>query len=194
MSITNGYCTLAALKARLDIDSSDTDDDDKLENIVEGVSRWIDRYCNREFYTTDETRYFTPKRNDRLYIDEVVSLDTVEVATSTARSYVEWAATDYDTEPLNAVPITALFVAPDSSKYFVPRLRKSAKITATWGYASATPEPVREACLLQAERLFKRKDAPFGIAGSPQLGEMRLLKEMDPDVAQLLARHRRVRL
>lgn len=194
MSITNGYCTLAELKGRLDIGASDTNDDARLENVIEGVSRWIDTYCHREFFTTEEARYFTPKYNDRLYIDDAVSISTVEVATSTARSYVEWDSGDYDTEPINAIPITALYVAPDASKYFVPRLRQSVKITATWGYTSATPAAIREACLLQCERLFKRKDAPFGVAGNPQLGEVQLLEQVDPDVKELLARYRRVGL
>lgn len=49
------------------------------------------------------------------------------------------------------------------------------------------PGPVELACLIQASRWFKRKDAPFGIAGSPELGsELRLLSKLDPDVEVLL--------
>lgn len=49
------------------------------------------------------------------------------------------------------------------------------------------PAPVKYACMLQASRWFKRKDAPFGISGSPEMqGEMRLLAKLDPDVEVLL--------
>lgn len=45
------------------------------------------------------------------------------------------------------------------------------------------PAGIKYACLIQASRLVKRKDAPFGVAGSPAMGsEMRLLDRLDPDV------------
>ncbi len=45
---------------------------------------------------------------------------------------------------------------------------------------------VGEACFLQALRLFKRKDAPFGIMGSEALGQLRAITKLDPDVESLL--------
>jgi hypothetical protein len=49
------------------------------------------------------------------------------------------------------------------------------------------PASVKLAALLQATRLFKRKEAPFGVAGSLELGsELRLLAKLDPDVEMLL--------
>lgn len=49
------------------------------------------------------------------------------------------------------------------------------------------PPTITAACLLQASRFWKRRDAPFGIAGSPVLGnEMRLLAKLDPDVEVML--------
>lgn len=50
------------------------------------------------------------------------------------------------------------------------------------------PEPaVVKATLIQAQRLYRRKDSPFGIAGSPGAGgELRLLQRMDPDVETLI--------
>lgn len=50
------------------------------------------------------------------------------------------------------------------------------------------PAVVRQACLIQASRLFARKNSPYGIAGSPEAGsEMRLLDRIDPDVSALLS-------
>ena len=54
------------------------------------------------------------------------------------------------------------------------------------------PEPVGEACLIQASRLWKRKDSGFtSSAGLPQTGVMKLFKGLDPDVKQLLSGYRR---
>jgi hypothetical protein len=46
------------------------------------------------------------------------------------------------------------------------------------------PPSIPAALLLQASRLNKRRDSPFGIAGSPSAqgaGEVRLLARLDPD-------------
>jgi hypothetical protein len=53
------------------------------------------------------------------------------------------------------------------------------------------PAPVKLACMLQASRLVKRRDSPFGVAGSPEFGsELRLLSKLDPDVENLLRPYR----
>jgi len=51
--------------------------------------------------------------------------------------------------------------------------------------AAAFAGPIwKVATVLQANRLLKRRHAPFGVAGSPELGsELRLLARVDPDVA-----------
>lgn len=52
------------------------------------------------------------------------------------------------------------------------------------------PASVKLATMIQGSRWAKRRDSPFGIAGSPEMGnEMRLLARIDPDVAVLLGGH-----
>ena len=52
---------------------------------------------------------------------------------------------------------------------------------------SPVPSSVKLATELQASRWAKRRDAPFGVAGSPELGsELRILAKLDPDVQILL--------
>jgi hypothetical protein len=50
------------------------------------------------------------------------------------------------------------------------------------------PKMVKLATQLQASRWFKRRDAPFGVLGSPELGNYtRLLDKLDPDVQLLIS-------
>jgi len=188
MTITNGYCTLAQLKGRLGIEFGDLLDDTELEKVIEGVSRFIDRDRRRVFYTETEARLYTPQHSDRLWIDDAVSLTTVEVAVNTARTFATWAATDYDTEPLNDLPIMVIHVAPNSSRYFVRGLRASVRITGTWGYAATTPPEITQATILLAQYVWLRKDAPFGTAGFAMLGEIAAQPDLMPaDVRGLIA-------
>jgi hypothetical protein len=60
-------------------------------------------------------------------------------------------------------------------------------------YPDAVPASVRLAALLQAARLFKRGEAPFGVAavGTIDGGSgMRLLAKLDPDAERLLEPYR----
>jgi hypothetical protein len=44
---------------------------------------------------------------------------------------------------------------------------------------------IREATLIQALRLYKRKDSPEGVLGSAEWGTVRVSR-LDPDVAKLV--------
>jgi hypothetical protein len=59
-------------------------------------------------------------------------------------------------------------------------------VTALWGWTTV-PVAVELATALQASRLLARRNAPFGVAGSPESGtEIRLLAKVDADVAVAL--------
>jgi hypothetical protein len=185
------YATIGELKTRIGI--TDTTDDTVLSAVLEACSRSIDGYCNRSFGKTvpGTVRYFTPVDADEVLIDDCVSLTEVATDADGDRTYEDtWAATDYDLLPENAgtnTPYLTIATTPDGD-YGFPRVRKGLKLTGTWGWPEVPP-PVREACLIQAYRIFKRKDAPFGISGSPEMGMMRIGR-LDPDVLWLLDPYR----
>jgi hypothetical protein len=192
MAITNGYCTLAELKARLAI--TDSVDDGVLKAVVEAASRAIDNWTDRVFYATTATRYFTAEDGDLLFVDDlltVTTLKTISQNSAGARTYGDtWATVDYDLEPFNSTPKTRIRINP-GGRYAFPTEAKGVEIVGSWGYASTAPDAINEACLLQAARLFKRKDSPFGVAGTPETGTM-ALPRLDPDVRMLLEPYRRL--
>lgn len=195
----NPYCTLSELKSHLGIDGAQTAFDDRLEGAIEAASRAIDHHTGRRFYAAAETRYYTAEESDVLNVDDLLSVTTLKTISANnggARSYGDvWATTDYDLEPYNAPlagrPYTAIRVNPAGRRSF-PLDRKGVEIAGSWGYSSSAPVKVREACILQAARLFRRKDAPFGVAGSPEMGQMSGIPRLDPDVQALLQEFRRL--
>ncbi|MDO8704075.1 MAG: phage head-tail connector protein [Sulfuricaulis sp.] len=58
--------------------------------------------------------------------------------------------------------------------------------TAKTVYVYRYPQPVVEACMIQTSRIFRRKDAPFGITGSAEFGQATFIARLDPDVRTLL--------
>ncbi len=197
MAIVNGYTTLSTVKARLGI--PDTADDATLEAIITAVSRWIDRYCGRRFYTTasDETRYYEAAQADRLFMDDIISVTGLATDEDGDGVYeTAWAATDYTLEPANAVldgePYTAIKTTPNGSYAFPVGVSRGVKVVGKFGYSSTTPAPVEEACIIQCARIYRRKDAPFGVTGSPEFGNTAVIMRLDWDVRYMLETYRRL--
>jgi hypothetical protein len=199
MAITNGYATLAQVKAGLRI--TDSVDDSLLEMAVESASRAMDSYCNRVFYSTGTAvvRYYTPRDSFLCDIDDLVSLTSLYTsADETQSSYtIQWTSEDYQLEPLNGLadsqptPYTRIRAI---GNYTFQTLdgEASVKVTGVFGYSSV-PIAVTQATVIQASRIYKRLDSPLGII-SGELGTMRVGTRLDPDVAQLVDGFRKVRM
>ena len=186
---TNLYSTVAALKTRLSI--SDTTDDTTLGLVLTGVCRAIDTHCGQRFWrdATATTRYYTAGHDDTLFIDPLVSVTSIATDTDGDGTYTTtWATTDYRLMPVNAAadgwPYTWIRIKSGGNYDFVS-YEAGVKIVGVFGWP-AVPDAIAEAALLWSERLYKRKDAPFGVLAFPEAGEMRLLEKMDPDVVTLL--------
>lgn len=167
-------------------------EDATLESVIEAVSRWIDTHTGRTFYaSSSQTRYFTAESPVLVFVDDLLSVTSITLDSGGDRAYATtMSATDYDLMPANAatlgIPYRWIETSP-VGQYDFPTHRKAVKITGTWGYSAAVDKRVTEACLLLSAKIFKRKDAPFGVTGSPDLGELRNIRPGDPDVATLLA-------
>lgn len=190
------YAPLADLKAAIRI--TDTDSDALLQMALDAADEAIDDHCNRTFVAASSTsaRSFVPT-NGRVDVDDMYTLDglILTVGGTVIPAAVPNVSAGYVLEPPNALaygePITGIRYASVSA-YSWPFMRfaeqATAYVTAKWGYAATVPTVVKQACLLQASRIFSRRLSPYGIAGSPDMGsEIRLLARLDADVAVLLA-------
>jgi hypothetical protein len=191
VAITNGYCTLAELKASLNI--SDSVDDTALEAAITSASRMIDDYTERFFYVNGSvgspvTRYYTAVDPYTINIDDITTVSEVASDDNFDRTFgTVWSTTDYMVEPINN-PIKSWpynRVLAIGSYIFPYQLPQSVRIKGVWGF-SAVPAEVNMAALIQSSRLFGRRQSPFGIAGSPDLGTIRLFSRLDADVEVLL--------
>lgn len=191
MAVTNGYCTLADVKAALRI--TDTIDDALLENSINSASRMIDQYCNRYFYSTsaNEVRYYQANDGFICWIDDAQSISEIKTSSTDPLIFdTTWEAGDYQVMPTNRwangayYPITGI-TATDNYLFPVWAEMALVKVTGQFGWASV-PEPIKFACIIQASRLFKRLESPLGVAGVSDIGIMRVGANIDGDVAQLI--------
>ena len=191
------YSTLAKLKDQLGIGSSDTTRDTLLNAALTSVSEAINNHCERDF--TAATGVASPRvlsgRGGRVQMTAdgpVIRTPDIGSATGLAVAYGftggAYAATSSVLElyPLDEVErgwaATGVLVVSGS----VPTgTGARLEITADWGWP-ATPAVVEQATLLQAGRIFKRKDSPEGVLGSAEWGAVRVSR-VDPDVESMLA-------
>lgn len=190
MALTNPYCQVTDLRTQLD-DSSSKIDQALLERVINATSRAIERYCGGRRFWQDPSpvsRLYRPLDSDVLDVDDISSSAGLVVATGSGFSTV-WATTDYQLEPLNADKDDMAFAwtrirAVGANAFDVFSPQATVQVTAKFGW-SAVPEEVKEACILKAVHLFKRKDAPFGFAGFADFGPVRISRQ-DSDVVELL--------
>lgn len=196
------YATLAELKAFVGIPTGDTLDDTALTLALDAASGQVDGYCDRTFLAdaSPTVRWYSVDDTGQLEVDPISTTTGLVVATDEngdGTAETTWTInTDFRLEPINAAsagePWTRLVAL--GTRWF-PKLqyRPGVSVTARFGWPGGTPpQAVKLATLIQASRLFKRKDAPFGVAGSVEFGsEMRLLNELDRDAQNLLRQYRR---
>lgn len=208
-SSSGTYASLATFRAFLRNQSTPAADaDSDIELLaLQAAARVIDRECGRTFRiaTTATARTFNVGRLSGkgtwfprygAEIDDVTDTTGMTVAfdASGNGSYTN-TTTGFRLAPFNAPSIGMPYRTLLFNVGVIPSIygfdAEGVQVTAKWGW-SAVPAAVVNANLIQAARFLKRRDSPYGIAGSPDMGnEMRLLAKLDPDVA-LLLRHYKV--
>lgn len=192
------YVTVADLEQFVRV--PDHLDDTQMDLAITTASRSIDDACGRQFGRLDvaEQRYYTARWNARrgvwaVLIDDLMDGTALTVAIDDGTGTGTYTAvTGYTLGPRNAAgkgwPWTVIYLPDDvTPAVTVDGVRASER----WGWLTI-PDTIQEATLLQASRLLTRRDAPFGIAGSPQSGsELRLLDKLDPDVVVMTRPYRR---
>lgn len=163
-----------------------------------GSCRWVGRYCGRRFDLAAEAtaRTFDVNRDGVVWVDDIGDTDDLAVATDDSQNgtfTTAWAESDYQVQPASALelgdPITSLTTVGTRSFPVAGARTGLVRVTARWGWP-AVPDDVRLAALIQAARLYKRRDSAEGVLGASDFGVVRVGARVDPDAELLLASYR----
>ena len=206
MAITNGYCSLADVKAAARI--TDSIDDTLLELSIESASREIDSYTERVFYSTGGTpvaRVYIPQDIYLVETDDIISVTSIKSDSAGDGTFdVTWTVSDFQLEPLNGraggidTPATRIraigdYLWPVYEPRNVNSNQASVQVTGVFGFATV-PTAVRQATILSALRQYKRYESPTGVLGFSDIGAVRVGTKLDPDVERLIQPYRKVRM
>lgn len=168
------------------------DDDDDMTwttQVCTATSRAIDRWCGRRFYadTVATARVFQPSTSYVVRVDDLQSgtITTVKTDDNDDGTFeTTWTTADYEVLPLNAIgpsgyegwPVTELRAV--EARLWPTWVKRAGvvQVTAKWGWA-AVPSEVKQSAYILGSELWKRKDAPFGVAGISDLGVLRIRED-----------------
>jgi hypothetical protein len=180
MAIGDSYATTAELKTRLRI--TDATYDTQLGEALSTATLGIEHVTGRQFNDAGSAsaRVFYPDDDEVATVDDFHTTTGLVIATDTTDDGTfdtTWTSGDYQLEPLNGVrngrtgwPYCVIRAV--ESLYFPCARRATLQVTARWGW-SAVPAPVKEACLILAEDIYKLRDTPFGAGGFGEFGRIR---------------------
>ena len=145
----NLYATPVQLRSDFALGESSSAMDDLVEILLDGVSRQVDRHCNRRFYVELDTIQF-PSPNagsgDVLApVRDLISVTTLRVDATGQGDYETWADTDYFLGPARARPTridgrpyTSVHVDPGGTKSVLGLGRRGVEIAGKWGWSDVT--------------------------------------------------------
>lgn len=193
MAVVNGYLTVDQLREHLG-DTGSKIDIDLLERSINATSRAIDRFTGRKFWqdATVKVRHYRPESSWLAFTHDISTTTGLVIKTDPGGDYTwtdTWTTADYDLEPDDNDQDESAYAwwrirAIGDFAFTAGSNRRTLQVTAKFGW-SAIPADVEYAALLKASSLFRRKDAPFGIAGFGDFGPVRITRK-DPDVIELL--------
>lgn len=182
------YVTVADLKDRHDVEILDHDRHYRAAIIAAEAA--IDNECGRSFDKSAATpEFFRPESDRYCVIRDALGIAKVEVS-GNGRGGPWHEIDEYITATARGGPVERLESETDSfPTYRGGWLRVTPKDG--WGWESV-PEPIKEATLLQAAKLFKRKDSPEGAIGFEGTGVINVRAGLDPDAWNLIRPYTRL--
>jgi hypothetical protein len=145
--MANSYIDLASIKsvAGLNLGTS-TLYDARLRAVTEAVSRQLDRYCNRRFFYTVESRDFDGNGKKELLVSDLISIGTLSEDSNADGTFeTAWASSDFILYPRDASPTSRDFGRPytriqvsnlsNGSQDTFLEGQSNYRIAGTWGYS-----------------------------------------------------------
>lgn len=199
MALGDNYIDASTFKAHAQI--GDTDNDTEIAAVLGAVSRQIERFCGRQFNDAGSAtaRVYDPSPCGTWVRVDDISTTTglvVEHDTGLDGTYATAiTSAHYNLEPRNGVvdgvaghPYRTIRLH-DGYTFTVERNRPTVQITARWGW-TAVPADVKQACLIQATRIFRRKYSAEGLSVGATEFVFRTPAKLDGDVEALLLPYR----
>jgi len=193
--ITNGYATLAEVKAYVNTDAIDAGDDAVIEDMIEMASRLIDAETHRTFYARSETRYFDYTSERGLMMDD--DLLTISASGLVNGDSAVITSADYKLFPLNRAQKNEVRLKQSSSIYWdtdgYSNTEGVISVAGTWGYSATAPDNIKHACISIVISAYHRRygEGVEGVATITAAGVVVTPKDIPADAWGIIKSYRK---
>ncbi len=192
------YATLSDVKQALPDVTWGAAYDNALTVLLERASRLIDALTGRQdnayAASSISSRVFTGSGTYQQWIDELAAWppSSIEVSYDGGVSYSVLDASGVTPYPPGRFPVLRLDLISNRTW---PRGHWAVKVTGIWGYSTTPPPLIVQATVVQVVRWFKRGQQAFQDVGAiSEIGQLRYVQALDPDLVTLLYNTGLVRL
>lgn len=195
--VVHGYCTVDNLREQLGDLGAQNLSETMLVRAINAASRSVDNYTDRRFWADAAPvakTFDVPGCDNELWLPEDIAYSAgLQIATSDGTAYTTiWDTADYRLWPYRANTSGSTYggwwkIESTRGLRFDVRGTNGilpVQITARFGWAFC-PAEVEQATILKAAHVFKRKDAPYGVAQFGDLAAVQITRR-DYDVIELL--------
>ena len=176
--MTDGnYATLAELKAYLNIDASETDDDTLLSRLLAAGENHVETIARRWFHGVTATRKYDgtgPHIDGRTLLLDADLISVTTLTNGDGSTLTE--GTHFVLRPSNTTPKSEIRLLASGGAYWtwVDDIEEAISVAGVWGYCAAEdcPENITQAAIRTAAGLYRSKDSledqdrPVAIAGA----------------------------
>jgi hypothetical protein len=180
------YCDMSDVTDRIDVQNIPTFN---MESLIRAETRRIEMYCSRVFTRVPSTALTYEARNFLGRGEKVLPIDDLlELSTITADG-VAVVVADVRLFPYGRTPTTWLEYE-DRAAW---ERGSEIIITAGWGYATAPPWDIWDACVALCVRSMERAKMAYADASAiPELGQLVYARAIPVDIRQVLDLYRKL--
>lgn len=185
---TVALTTLEKAKVHLQIPSSRTENDAKIEQFINAASRFCETYCDRKFVEQTYTEYFSGRRHDVIMPRQWPISSVTSLKISQTRNWADaQALVDPDNYEIGDDDSTIFYDG------FFPRGKKNVQLVSTCGY-STIPYDLEHACLQLIEWWYRHNERGDIGRNSKSKGDesMGIADQVPPHIRIILDLYKRV--
>jgi len=166
----------------------------RLELALDAATTHIEDDTDRVFTSSTATKQLKSDGGDILRVPDLVSVSSLKIDDDADGTYeTTLTSADYELnnwhENVSGWPYEYVVRVDDCWPCVTNGRRRLVEITGVWGWP-AVPKTVKQACLIEAARLFQRANAALGVQGFSDFGAFSV-RNNDPDYQSLIAPYRK---
>jgi len=169
---------------------------DWIDEMIDAVDAYIDNYCNTNFESSTETRYFDGDGSNELILDDLLTVTSLQFLDPNGVDLDDTLteSDDFFLYPYNETCKHKIVLNPEGDQAEFPKGSHRIKITGTWGKSTTVPADIKLVATKLVAGIIEVGKSGEVTLKSEKIGDYAVaygeLKESSQDITDILDRYR----